>query len=116
RGAFNEGRVARAIHACPVPVVSAVGHEVDFTISDFVADLRAPTPSAAAERLAPVLAELEGDLDALFERLCSGVERSILLRRGQRGQPERPLPDPRHPTGPGRRPPPPARQPPSAAM
>ena len=101
--AFNEERVARAIHACPVPVVSAVGHEVDFTISDFVADLRAPTPSAAAERLAPVLAELEGDLDALFERLCRGVERSILLRRGQLGQLERQLPDPRHLTGASRR-------------
>ena len=56
---FNEERVARAIFASPVPVVSAIGHEIDFTISDFVADLRAPTPSAAAERLAPVLADLE---------------------------------------------------------
>lgn len=101
--AFNEERVARAIHACPVPVVSAVGHEVDFTIADFVADLRAPTPSAAAERLAPVLAELEGDLDALFERLCRGVERGILLRRGQLGQLEHQLPDPRHLTGSRRR-------------
>ena len=75
---FNEEVVARAIHACPVPVVSAIGHEVDFTIADFVADLRAPTPSAAAERLAPVLRDLELSLQTTAGRLRKSVERQIL--------------------------------------
>ena len=68
--AFNEEEVARAIYASRIPVVSAVGHEVDFTIADFVADLRAPTPSAAAEMVVPDKEELEETLNALKERMA----------------------------------------------
>jgi exodeoxyribonuclease VII large subunit len=78
---FNEEKVARAIFRSPVPVVSAVGHEVDFTIADFVADLRAPTPSAAAEKLAPVLADLELSLVTSERRLRKAMERHLLAAR-----------------------------------
>jgi exodeoxyribonuclease VII large subunit len=67
--AFNEERVARAIAAARVPVISAVGHETDFTIADFVADLRAPTPSAAAELVVRRKDEFCGHIDRLSERL-----------------------------------------------
>jgi exodeoxyribonuclease VII large subunit len=66
---FNEESVARAIHASRLPVVSAVGHEIDFTISDFVADLRAPTPSAAAEAVSPDRTEWLDRLERLRSRL-----------------------------------------------
>jgi exodeoxyribonuclease VII large subunit len=67
--AFNEEAVARAIHASAIPVVSAVGHEIDFSIADFVADLRAPTPSAAAELLVPDAVAIGRQLRQLQQRL-----------------------------------------------
>ena len=66
---FNEEAVARAIAACQTPIVSAVGHETDVSISDFVADVRAPTPSAAAELLAPDNSDLLQRIDSLHRRL-----------------------------------------------
>lgn len=73
--AFNDERVARAIAACPVPTVSAVGHEVDVTIADYVADARAATPSAAAELVAPVLDDLRRDLAALAAGMSAALGR-----------------------------------------
>ena len=70
---FNEEGVARAIAASRVPTISAVGHETDFTIADFVADLRAATPSAAAERVVQAKADLQSRLAALHERLSASL-------------------------------------------
>ena len=66
---FNDEKLARAVFKCKIPVVSAIGHEVDFTICDFVADLRAPTPSAAAELISPGYKELIENLDK-FSYFC----------------------------------------------
>ncbi|MGJ8694718.1 MAG: exodeoxyribonuclease VII large subunit [Verrucomicrobiaceae bacterium] len=100
---FNEEVVARAIAASEVPVISAVGHEIDFTIADFVADLRAPTPSAAAELVVPDQGELVEKLRRQHSRIDRLVqdrverfgERLSYLERGSLGQsPERLLRDP----------------------
>ncbi len=69
--AFNDEQLARAIAASPVPVVSAVGHETDFSLSDFASDLRAPTPSVAAELLVPNRIDLDARLQGLRRRLSS---------------------------------------------
>lgn len=75
--AFNERVVAAAVRASRVPVISGVGHETDFTICDFVADLRAPTPSAAAERAVPDRADLRAALGQFAARLRGGMRRRM---------------------------------------
>jgi exodeoxyribonuclease VII large subunit len=74
---FNEEIVARAIAECPIPIVSAVGHEIDFTIADFVADLRAPTPSGAAELVVPDQADWLRQFSAMSSRIAQLARRYL---------------------------------------
>ena len=95
---FNEEQVARAIFACPIPIISAVGHETDMSISDLVADMRAPTPSAAAEVVSPATSDLieyihgyernlasimQRDLQKRWQGLDSAKDRFVLQQPGQ---------------------------------
>ena len=79
--AFNEEAVARAIYACPIPLVSGVGHETDFTIADMVADARAPTPTAAAEMLSPDQQEWLTQFARLEARLFTGMQGRLRSRQ-----------------------------------
>ena len=93
--AFNTEIVARAIAASRTPVISAVGHEVDFTIADFVADLRAPTPSAAAEIVAKSEEGIKENLSVLKGRLAYSVSRMLQYERAGVASLARSLKDPR---------------------
>ena len=81
--AFNEEVVARAIHRCTLPVISGVGHETDFTIADFVADARAPTPTAAAQLASPDRADLRQEVGHLYQRFRRVMERALERRMQQ---------------------------------
>lgn len=78
--AFNDEGLARAIHACPIPVVTGIGHETDFTIAEFVADRRAATPTAAAELAAPARAEMLADLRQLRRSLLRQMQFALEAR------------------------------------
>jgi len=82
---FNDEALARDIVACPIPLVTGVGHEVDFTIADFVADLRAPTPSVAAESITPDINELMQGIDDRVARLLGQIELRLGKARERMG-------------------------------
>ena len=92
--AFNEEVVARAIYNSKIPVISAVGHEIDFTIADFVADLRAPTPSAAAELVVKNKIDLMESLSYLFSRLKNGIKTLFDAKRSALREEIRAMKDP----------------------
>lgn len=78
---FNEEIVARAIYECQTPIISAVGHEIDFTIADFVADLRAPTPTGAAEMAVPQLSDMKNYLNQINIRLNNALKNKININK-----------------------------------
>lgn len=92
---FNEEIVARAIFASKIPIISAVGHEIDFTIADFVADVRAPTPSAAAELVAKSAVELEEKIRGLQNSLRKNIQHQLSLLQGKLNQLQSQLVDPK---------------------
>ena len=81
--AFNEEIVARAIYNSSIPVITAIGHETDFTIADFVADVRAPTPSVAAELVAPDILAIRQSLTTFKKRLHDSINRFLGIKRNQ---------------------------------
>jgi exodeoxyribonuclease VII large subunit len=83
---FNEERVARAIRRAAVPVISAVGHEIDYTIADFAADLRAPTPTAAAQLVVPIKADLRRRLDEIGATIANATRLALGGQRRHLGQ------------------------------